>query len=123
MHRYLQKNRYKKHQKKADKSTNVISVAKKGKNNAAAATETTTTNNISAATSNNVGGGVTFIIPKIEQPDDQPTTTSAAICKPSDPNNVSSISMYSTVIINNGLHNVQCACESHSILTYIVVCV
>lgn len=87
--RYLQKTRYKKHQKKADKSTNVISVAKKGKNNATATTAATTANNKSAATSNNVGGAVNFVIPKIEQPDEQSTVT-AAVCKPSEPNNVSS---------------------------------
>jgi len=90
--RYLQKTRYKKHQKKADKSTNVFCVAKKGKNNAA----TITTNNKTVvAASNNVasGGGVTFIIPKIEHPEEPTTATVTTNCKPTTEANVSSIGM------------------------------
>lgn len=91
-HRYLQKARYKKHEKKADKSTNVFSVPKKGKNNAAVPT---TTNNKAPSASNNVRGGslVTFVIPKIEQPEEPSATTisTAANCKSFEPNNISSL--------------------------------
>ncbi|KAF0768010.1 Leucine-rich repeat and WD repeat-containing, partial [Aphis craccivora] len=73
-YRYLQKTRYKKNQKKADKATNVISVPKKGKSPVAASAVSTTavTNSSKTAHSSNCNvGGVPFIIPKIEQPDEE----------------------------------------------------
>ncbi|XP_025199078.1 uncharacterized protein LOC112597310 [Melanaphis sacchari] len=88
---YLQKARYKKSQKKADKATNVISVPKKGKSQVAVsvAATTTVTNSTKAAHASNCNvGGVPFIIPKIEQPDEQ-STTSTIICKPFEPSNIS----------------------------------
>lgn len=97
--RYLQKARYKKHQKKADKSTNVFSVTKKGKNSVAA--PTTTNNKAATCVSNNVSsGGVTFVIPKIEQPEEPPETTTATAttnCKPSEPNNITFLGTQSTI--------------------------
>lgn len=68
-YRYLQKTRYKKNQKKADKATNVISVPKKGKSPVAASAVSTTTVTAHASNCNVVG--VPFIIPKIEQPDEE----------------------------------------------------
>lgn len=91
--RYLQKARYKKNQKKADKATNVISVAKKGKNNVL------TTNNKADPTINNttvsVGGGANFKIPKIEQPIDLPEIN----CKPHESNNISIIGVQIKIIL------------------------
>ncbi|XP_022165189.1 uncharacterized protein LOC111030132 isoform X2 [Myzus persicae] len=89
---YLHKARYKKNQRKADKSTNVISVPKKGKKHATvpAAATTAATNSSKVAVSSNCNvGGVTFIIPRIEQPEDQSTATTV-VCKPFEPNNISS---------------------------------
>ncbi|XP_060873528.1 NACHT domain- and WD repeat-containing protein 1 isoform X2 [Metopolophium dirhodum] len=89
---YLQKARYKKTQRKADKSTNVISVPKKGKRHPAASAvgTTTATNSSKAAVASNCNvAGVTFIIPRIEQPDDQ-STAATIVCKPFEPNNISS---------------------------------
>ncbi|XP_026807773.1 uncharacterized protein LOC113550245 [Rhopalosiphum maidis] len=88
---YLQKARYKKNQKKADKATNVISVPKKGKSQvavSAVATTTVTNSNKAAHASNCNVGGQPFIIPKIEQPDEQ-STTATTVCKPFEPNNIS----------------------------------
>lgn len=73
-YRYLQKTRYKKNQKKADKATNVISVPKKGKSPVAVSAVSTTmvTNSSKTAHASNCNvGGVPFIIPKIEQPDEE----------------------------------------------------
>ncbi|KAL5233574.1 hypothetical protein ACI65C_000984 [Semiaphis heraclei] len=89
---YLQKARYKKNQRKADKSTHVFSVPKKGKKHPAvpAVTTTAATNSSKVAVSSNCNvGGVTFIIPRIEYPGEQ-STASTIICKPFDPNNISS---------------------------------
>lgn len=87
----MQKARYKKNQKKADKATNVISVPKKGKSQvavSAVATTTVTNSNKAAHASNCNVGGQPFIIPKIEQPDEQ-STTATIVCKPFEPNNIS----------------------------------
>lgn len=88
--RYLQKARYKKSQRKADKSTNVISVPKKGKSHVLLTAATTVTNSSKPAVTSNCNvGGVNFIIPKIEQPEEQ-LTAATIICKPFEPNNISS---------------------------------
>ncbi|KAL4089774.1 hypothetical protein QTP88_024745 [Uroleucon formosanum] len=89
---YLQKARYKKNQRKADKSTNVISVPKKGKRQTAVSAVgiTTATNSSKAAVASKCNvGGVTFIIPRIEQPENQ-STAATVIYKPFEPNNISS---------------------------------
>lgn len=90
--RYLKKARYKKHQRKADKATHVFSVPKNGKKHAAvpAVTITTPTNSSKVAVSSNCNvRGVSFIIPRIEHPEEQ-STTSTIVCKPFEPNNISS---------------------------------
>lgn len=70
--RYLRKTRYKKHERKADKATNVIAVCKKGKDREAApvvdstAVETSTPI-VHVKTYNNNCRGGHFIIPTIEE--------------------------------------------------------
>ncbi|VVC42160.1 Six-bladed beta-propeller, TolB-like,WD40-repeat-containing domain,WD40 repeat, conserved site,WD40/YVTN [Cinara cedri] len=99
---YLRKTRYKKNERKADKATNVIAVAKKGKHRDVAAivdstavgTSTPIINN--KTYNNNCRGTSNFIIPTIEETL-VPSTDNGPLNEPLEPNNVSSSSTVASV--------------------------